>query len=86
MTVRRLIAACIVVVSWHPEGHARQGNRSSPGDQCTVIRQHPVMVFFALSPVLAALGVMWWLAGAGWAIVAALVLVVVGGAMIVLKR
>lgn len=42
------------------------------------------MVFFALSPVLAALGV--WLAGAGWAIVAALVLVVVGGAMIVLKR
>lgn len=50
-----------------------------------VIRQHPVMVFFALSPVLAALGVMWWLAGAGWAIVAALVLVV-GGAMIVLKR
>ncbi|CNV74710.1 Hypothetical protein ERS013418_00587 [Mycobacterium tuberculosis] len=51
-----------------------------------VIRQHPVMVFFALSPVLAALGVMWWLAGAGWAIVAALVLVVFGGAMIVLKR
>lgn len=44
------------------------------------------MVFFALSPVLAALGVMWWLTGAGWAIVAALVLVVVGGAMIVLKR
>lgn len=44
------------------------------------------MVFFALSPVLAALGGMWWLAGAGWAIVAALVLVVVGGAMIVLKR
>lgn len=44
------------------------------------------MVFFALSPVLAALGVMWSLAGAGWAIVAALVLVVVGGAMIVLKR
>lgn len=44
------------------------------------------MVFFALSPVLAALGVMWWLVGAGWAIVAALVLVVVGGAMIVLKR
>lgn len=44
------------------------------------------MVFFALSPVLAALGVMWWLAGAEWAIVAALVLVVVGGAMIVLKR
>lgn len=43
------------------------------------------MVFFALSPV-PALGVMWWLAGAGWAIVAALVLVVVGGAMIVLKR
>ncbi|WP_165759313.1 hypothetical protein [Mycobacterium decipiens] len=51
-----------------------------------VIRQHPVMVLFVLSPVLAGLGVIWWLAGAGWAIAAALVLLVAGGAMVVLKR
>lgn len=82
MTVRRLIAACIVVVSMP----GKEIDRVRATSALAVIRQHPVMVFFALSPVLAALGVMWWLAGAGWAIVAALVLVVVGGAMIVLKR
>lgn len=51
-----------------------------------VIKQHPVLVLFALSPVLALLGVIWWLAGAGWAIASALVLLVAGGALVVRKR
>ncbi|BBX97772.1 hypothetical protein [Mycobacterium lacus] len=51
-----------------------------------VIRQHPVLVLFALSPALVVLGVIWWLAGAGWAIFTALVLLLGGGALIVLKR
>ncbi|KZS73939.1 hypothetical protein A4G29_19945 [Mycobacterium kansasii] len=51
-----------------------------------VIKQHPGMVLFALSPVLALLAVIWWLVGAGWAIAAALVLLVVGGAVVVVKR
>ncbi|KZS58829.1 hypothetical protein A4G26_01630 [Mycobacterium kansasii] len=51
-----------------------------------VIKQHPGMVLFALSPVLALLAVIWWLAGAGWAIAATLVLLVVGGAVVVVKR
>nr|VTP00092.1 hypothetical protein BIN_B_02297 [Mycobacterium kansasii] len=51
-----------------------------------VIKQHPGMVLFALSPVLALLAVIWWLAGTGWAIVTALVLLVVGGALVVVKR
>jgi len=33
-----------------------------------VIRQHPLMVLFAISPALVVAGLVWWLAGAGWAI------------------
>jgi hypothetical protein len=51
-----------------------------------VIKQHPGLVLFALSPVLTLVGVIWWLAGAGWAIAAAFVLLVAGGALIVRKR
>ena len=51
-----------------------------------VIKQHPGMVLFALSPALALLAVIWWLAGVGWAIVAALVLLMAGGALVVVKR
>ena len=39
-----------------------------------VVREHPVLVLFAASPALALLGVIWWLAGAGWAIFAGVLL------------
>jgi hypothetical protein len=48
-----------------------------------VIRQHPVLVLFAISPALLALGVIWWLAGAGWAVAAAIVLLLAGVGLIV---
>jgi len=51
-----------------------------------VIRQHPLLVLFAVSPVIAGVGLIWWLAGAGWAIVTALVLLVAGGVLVVRKR
>ncbi len=51
-----------------------------------VIKQNPGIVLFALSPVLVALGVIWWLAGVGWAIFAAAVVLLLGVAAIVLKR
>jgi hypothetical protein len=51
-----------------------------------VIKQNPGIVLFALSPALIALGVLWWLAGAGWAIAAAVVLAVLGGAAVIMKR
>ena len=51
-----------------------------------VIREHPGLVLFAVSPLLVPLGVIWWLAGAGWAIVAAIVLLVAGAAVVVVKR
>jgi len=50
-----------------------------------VIRQHPVLVLFAVSPALAALGVVWWLAGAGWAVFAAIALLLAGAGFIVLR-
>jgi hypothetical protein len=51
-----------------------------------VIKQNPGIALFAVSPALIALGVIWWLAGAGWAIAAAVVLVLLGGAAVILKR
>ncbi|OBK14423.1 hypothetical protein [Mycobacterium asiaticum] len=51
-----------------------------------VIRQNPGIALFAASPFVALVAVTWVLAGAGWGIVLALVLLVAGGAMIVLKR
>lgn len=51
-----------------------------------VLREHPGMVLFAVSPVLVGLAAVWWMAGAGWAIVLAVVLAVAGGAAVLLKR
>jgi hypothetical protein len=51
-----------------------------------VIKQHPGMALFAVSPALIALGLVWWLASPGLAILLAVVLMVVGGAAVVLKR
>jgi hypothetical protein len=51
-----------------------------------VVRQHPVLMFFAVSPALVALGVVWWLAGAGWAIAAAIALLLAGAGFIVFRR
>ena len=51
-----------------------------------VIREHPVLVLFAVSPALAVLGIIWWLAGAGWAIAAAIVLLLAGAGLVVVRR
>jgi hypothetical protein len=50
-----------------------------------VIRQHPVLVLFAVSPALAVLGVIWWLAGAGWAVFAAIALLLASAGFIVFR-
>ena len=51
-----------------------------------VVRQHPAMVLFMASPVLVAAGVVWWLAGAGWAIVLLIAAAVIGGMTVLRKR
>ena len=51
-----------------------------------VIKQHPGLVLFAASPLIALVAVTWVFAGTGWGIALALVLLVTGGAFVVLKR
>ncbi len=51
-----------------------------------VVRQHPGMVLFLASPAIIALGAVWWLAGAGWAALLLVALVLAGGAAAYFKR
>ncbi|EUA89720.1 hypothetical protein I551_3796 [Mycobacterium ulcerans str. Harvey] len=74
-------------VVWHAEPMAgKEIDRVRATSALAVIKQHPAMVLFVLSPALALLAVIWWLAGAGWAIAAALAVLVVGVAVVVRKR
>jgi hypothetical protein len=51
-----------------------------------LIRQHPVMVLFAVSPAIAALAAGWVVAGVGWALLLLLALSVAGGVAVLRKR
>jgi hypothetical protein len=51
-----------------------------------VIKQHPGMVLFVASPALVLVGLIWWLGGPGWAILALLVLLGAGVYFVVRKR
>jgi len=51
-----------------------------------VVRQHPAMVLLVASPLIVAVGLVWWLAGAGWAIVLLLAAAVIGGMAVLRKR
>lgn len=50
-----------------------------------VVKQHPGMVLFVASPGIIAVGAVWVLAGAGWAILLLLAIVVGGGVALVRK-
>jgi len=51
-----------------------------------VVRQHPAMTMFALSPVLLAAGALWWFVGAGWAILLLVGTAIVAGAAVLRPR
>lgn len=51
-----------------------------------VVRQHPAMSLVAVSPVLIAAGLVWWLVSPGWAIVLLVATAVVGGSRVLRKR
>ena len=51
-----------------------------------VMRQHPGMALFAVSPVLIATGLVWWLVSPGWAIVLLVAALVAGGWATLRKR
>ena len=65
---------------------AKEVDRVRAQSALAVIKEHPAMVLFAVSPALIALGVVWWLFGAGWAMLLLVALVLGGGAAVVLKR
>lgn len=65
---------------------AKEIDRQRAQGALAVIKQHPGMVLFALSPALIAVGLVWWLVGAGWATVLFIALVLGGGAAVLLKR
>ncbi|MBJ7338015.1 hypothetical protein [Mycolicibacterium sp.] len=50
-----------------------------------VVKQHPGMVLFLASPGIVALGAVWWLAGAGWAALL-LIAMVIGGGLAVKRK
>ncbi|WP_026356722.1 hypothetical protein [Mycobacterium sp. 141] len=65
---------------------AKEIDRVRAQSALAVIKQHPGMVLFALSPVIVVLGVVWWLMGPGWAGLLLVALVLAGGAALLLKR
>ncbi|MGB3352567.1 MAG: hypothetical protein WBB00_07315 [Mycobacterium sp.] len=65
---------------------AKEMDRQRAQGAVAVIKQHPGMVLFVLSPALVALGVVWWLFGAGWAFVLLVAGALGAGAAVLLKR
>jgi hypothetical protein len=65
---------------------AKEIDRVRAQSALAVIKQHPAMVLFAISPALIALGVVWWVLGAGWALLVLVGMVVGGGAALLMKR
>jgi hypothetical protein len=51
-----------------------------------VVKQHPGMALFVVSPGIIALGAVWWLFGTGWAVLLFIALVAGGGAVLLRKR
>ncbi|MCV7223589.1 hypothetical protein [Mycolicibacterium elephantis] len=65
---------------------AKEIDRTRARSAVAVIKQHPLMVLFAVSPVLVALSLVWWLVSPGLAILLFIVAVVGGGAVVLRKR
>ncbi|AFM18569.1 hypothetical protein Mycch_3843 [Mycolicibacterium chubuense NBB4] len=65
---------------------AKEIDRRRARGALAVLRQHPGMVLFAVSPALVVLALVWWLFGAGWAALLLVVLLVGGAVAVVRKR
>lgn len=65
---------------------AKEIDRQRAQSAFAVIKQHPGMVLFALSPALLGLVAVWWLLGAGWAVLLLIVGIVGTGATVMMKR
>ncbi|BBX91303.1 hypothetical protein MBOE_29520 [Mycolicibacterium boenickei] len=74
------------MVSWHSGAMAKEIDPLRAQGALAVLKQHPGMVLFAVSPAIIVLGAVWWIAGPGWAGLLLVALVLAGGAALLLKR
>jgi hypothetical protein len=65
---------------------AKEIDRVRGHSALSVIRQHPGMVLFAVSPALIALVGVWWFFGAGWAALLLIGILLGGAAAVLMKR
>jgi hypothetical protein len=65
---------------------AKEIDRARTQSALAVIKEHPGMVLFVASPALVVLGVVWGLAGSGWALLLLVALLLGGGAALLRKR
>ena len=65
---------------------AKEIDRVRAQSALAVIKQHPGMVLFAASPVIIALGLVWWFVSPFLAVVLFIGAVVGGGAVLLRKR
>ena len=65
---------------------AKEIDRARAQSALSVIRQHPGMVLFAVSPAVIALAGVWWFFGVGWAALLLIGMVLGGGAAVLMKR
>ncbi len=71
---------------WHAYDMAKEIDRVRAQSALAVIKQHPGMVLFAVSPAIVALAAVWWLFGAGWAALLLVGMVLGGAAAVLMKR
>jgi hypothetical protein len=65
---------------------AKEIDRVRAQSALAVIKQHPGMVLFALSPALVVAGLVWWLVSPFLAVLLLIGMVVGGGAVLLMKR
>ena len=71
---------------WHSYLMAKEIDRVRAQSALAVIKQHPGMVLFAVSPVLIGVGLVWWLVSPALAVLLLIGAVVGGGAVLLMKR
>ena len=65
---------------------AKEIDRVRAQSALAVIKQHPGMVLFVASPVIIALGLVWWFVSPALAVLLLIGAVVGGGAVLLMKR
>ncbi|HYZ68327.1 MAG TPA: hypothetical protein VE666_11090 [Mycobacterium sp.] len=65
---------------------AKEIDRVRAQSALAVIKQHPGMVLFAVSPAIIVVAVVWWLVSPVLAVLLLIGMVVGGGAVVLLKR